>query len=40
MHWWKVSLAVLKEEVVELLLGLHLGTELINAESGEIVLLH
>ena len=40
MHWRQVRLAVLKEEVVEFLLGLHLGAELINDESGEIVLLH
>jgi len=40
MHRWQVGLAVLKQEVVQLLLGLHLGTELVNAESGEVVLLH
>jgi hypothetical protein len=40
MHWWKICLAILKEKVIELLLGLHLGAELIYAESGEVVLLH
>jgi hypothetical protein len=40
MHRRKISLAILKEEVVELLLGLHLGAELIYADSGEVVLLH
>jgi len=34
MHWRQLCLAVLKEKVVELLLGLHLGAELIYAESG------
>ena len=40
MHWGQVRLAVLKEKVLELLLGLHLGAELIYAEPGEVVLLH
>lgn len=40
MHWRQVCLAVLKEKVVEFLLGLHLRAELINTESGEVVLLH
>ena len=40
MHWRQVGLAVLQEKVVQLLLGLHLGAELIYAESGEVILLH
>ncbi len=32
VHGWQVRLAVLQQEVVELLLGLHLGAQLVDVD--------
>ena len=36
VHRWQVGLAVLQQEVVELLLGLHLRAELIHIHGLEV----
>jgi hypothetical protein len=36
VHRWQVGLAVLQQEVVELLLGLHLRAELVHVHSLEV----
>jgi hypothetical protein len=40
MHRGQVCLAVLKQKVVKFLFRFHLGTELVDTHSGEVVLLH